>query len=282
MGFWVQVRRFLRRVRLLEVRIYSAYAAYFIVLSVFPAMMLVISLLQYTPFSQRELQTVLQRVVPGSLRPLLTYMIDELFAVNAVAAVSVSAVTALWSASKGIYSLHRALNKIYSVRETRSPLRIRLRCVGFTALLLFGLLLIAALHLASRDLLFQLDRSPAPPAGILLRVIRLKTPVTVLFLTLLFASLYCIFPNRPVTLLSALPGAFGAAVLWAVFSRLFSRYVDRFGNYSLYYGSLSVMAMAMLWLYACMYLLFCGGILNCELERLRKRRRSLRRVQAKG
>lgn len=273
---WIHIRRFLQRVRLLEVRIYSAYASYFIVLSVFPAMMLVISLLQYTPFSQRELQTILQRVVPASLQPLLTYMTDELFAVNSVTMLSASAVTALWSASKGVYSLHRALNKIYTVRETRSALRVRLRCVGFTALLLFGLLLTAALHLAGQELLLQLDRSPALPARILLRIIRLRTLVTVLLLTLLFSSLYCIFPNRPVSIPSALPGAFSTAVLWVVFSRLFSRYVDRFGNYSFYYGSLSVMAMAMLWIYACMYLLFCGGILNCELERMRKRKQSLR------
>ena len=79
--------------------------------------------------------------------------------------------------------------------------------------------------------------------------------------------LYCIFPNRPVRAASALPGAFSAAVLWMLFTRLFSTYAERFGHYSLYYGSLSVMALAMLWLYICMFLLFCGGILNCELER---------------
>ena len=74
---------------------------------------------------------------------------------------------------------------------------------------------------------------------------------------------------------SALPGAFASAVLWVLFSRLFSAYAERCGHYSLYYGSLSVMALAMLWFYACMYILFCGGILNCELERLRKRKRGL-------
>lgn len=71
---------------------------------------------------------------------------------------------------------------------------------------------------------------------------------------------------------SALPGAFAAAVLWMLFTRIFSVYAEKFGNYSLYYGSLSVMALAMLWLYICMYLLFCGGILNRELEQRRRRK----------
>lgn len=273
MNFRTKITSFLRRLRLSEVNIFSAYAAYFIVLSMFPAMMLVISLLPYTPVTDRDLQTVLQRVVPASLRPLLDYMIEELFAVNSAAALSLSAVMALWMASKGVYSLHTGLNKVYNARETRSFLRVRLRCVGFTVLLLLALLLTGAIHLAGRDLTGSLEASSAPAARILLRIIRLRTLITVVLLSLLFLALYCIFPNRKVTAGSALPGAFSAAVLWVVFSRLFSRYVDRFGNYSLYYGSLSVMALAMLWIYSCMYLLLCGGILNCELERLRNRKR---------
>ena len=78
----------LRRLRLSEVNIYSAYASFFIVLSMFPAMMLAVSLLPYTPVTERELQTILQRVVPASLEPLLDYLIDELFAVNSAAALS--------------------------------------------------------------------------------------------------------------------------------------------------------------------------------------------------
>ncbi len=51
-----------------------------------------------------------------------------------------------------------------------------------------------------------------------------------------------------------------------MFTRLFTLYVARFGNYSLYYGSLSTIAVAMLWLYVCMLILFCGGMLNRALQ----------------
>lgn len=272
MDFRTRFSAFLRRIQLSEVNIYAAYASFFIVLSMFPAMMLIISLLQYTPITDRDLRTILQRIVPASLGPLLDYMIEELFVVNSVTVLSLSAVMALWMASKGIYCLQRGLNKVYSARETRSFLRLRLRCMGFTVLLLLALLLTGAIRLAGRDLITSLEPSPVPAARILLRIIRLRTLITVLLLSLVFLGLYCIFPNRAVRTVSALPGAFSSAVLWVVFSRLFSRYVDRFGNYSLYYGSLSVMALAMLWIYSCMYLLLCGGLLNCELERLRRRK----------
>lgn len=262
----------LRQIRRMEVTIYAAHASYFLVLSAFPAMMLVIGALQYTPVTERDLQELLQRILPVSLRPLLNYMIEELFAVNSVTVLSVSAVTALWVASRGVYSIQLGLNKVYAVRETRGYFRIRLRCIAFTLLLLATVLLAAALHLSGQDLIRRLARSDAFPARLLLRLIRLRTPVTTGLLTLLFLGLYCVFPNRPVHMGSALPGAFAAAVLWMLFTRIFSVYAEKFGNYSLYYGSLSVMALAMLWLYICMYLLFCGGILNRELEQRRRRK----------
>ena len=275
MGAVRAVGRFLRRVRLLEVYIYAAYASYFIVLSVFPAMMLLISILQYTPLSAADLQTLLEKVVPASLDTLIRYMTEELFAVNSVTVLSISAVSALWMASKGVYSIQRGLNKVYTVRETRNDILVRLQCVGFTLLLAVSLIAVGVLYLGGQSLRRILEASGSGLGRLLLRIVRLKYLITVGTLTLFFTGLYCIFPNRRVRFPSALPGAFCGAVLWVVFTQLFSYYVERFGNYSLYYGSLSVIALAMLWLYTCIVILFCGGILNCELDRARSRRQRL-------
>ena len=93
--------------------------------------------------------------------------------------------------------------------------------------------------------------------------------LTVLGLTGLFTATYCVLPNCSVRLGASLPGAFVTAVLWVLFSQLFTLYAERFGNYSLYYGSLSIIAMTMLWLYACIFLFYCGAVLNRQLERRR-------------
>ena len=124
--------RLARQIRRLEVHIYAAYASYFLVLAVFPAMMLLIGVLQYTPIRPSDLRDLLERLVPITLGSLLDYMIEELFAVNSTAVLSVSAVVALWMASRGIVSLHHGLNRVYSVQETRSSLRIHLRSMVFT------------------------------------------------------------------------------------------------------------------------------------------------------
>lgn len=271
---WMRLCRYVRSVRRLEIRIYAAYAAYFWILAIFPAVMLIISILQYTPISPADLRAMLEGVVPGSLRSLTDYMIDELFAVNSPAVLSISAATALWTISKGVLSLVRGLNRIYTARETRSPLRLRLRCVLFALAGVLTTILLLALQLISRDLIGLLLAEGKVLGELLLAIARLKRVLTVLTLTLLFTLTYSVFPNRPVGFGASLPGAFAAAVLWVLFSQLFSLYVERFANYSLYYGSLSVIAMAMLWLYTCIFLFFCGAILNRELERRRGRKRT--------
>ena len=150
---WERVKHFFRSVQRLEVQIFAAYAAYFWILAIFPAVMLIISILQYTPISPDDLRGLLERLVPASLQALTDYMIDELFAVNSPAVLSISAVVALWMTSKGILSLVRGLNRVYTARETRNPLLLRLHCVGFALAGVLAMILLLGLQLLSRDVI---------------------------------------------------------------------------------------------------------------------------------
>ena len=271
---WKGIVRYFRSVLRLEIHIYAAYAAYFWIRAVFPAVMLIISILQYTPISPVDLRILLERVVPASLQALTDYMIDELFAVNSPAVLSISAAAALWMISKGVLSLVRGLNRVYTARETRNPLLLRLRCLGFALAGVLAMILLLALQFLSRDLIGRLLNEGSVLGDLLFGVARLRRVLTVLTLTLLFTVTYSVLPNRPVSLGASLPGAFVTAVLWVLFSQLFTLYVENFGNYSLYYGSLSVIAMTMLWLYVCIFLFFCGAVLNRQIERRRGQRAS--------
>jgi membrane protein len=101
-------------------------------------------------------------------------------------------------------------------------------------------------------------------------------------LTLIFWLLYTAVPHRrsrlKTRLLRELPGAVIAAVGWVGFSLLYSFYIDRIGNFSLY-GSLTAVVLAMLWLYFCLYILFLGAEINVWLQQnallplLRRRRK---------
>ena len=275
------VTRFFYYYRSLEVNVYAAYAAYFILLSVFPAIMLLIAILQYTSISASELETMIKGVVPDSLGGVVEYMVRELFATNSVAVLSVSAVTALWMSSKGVYSLHRGLNKVYNQGITRNSLVVRMECTLFTLLLLAALLVTVVLQMFRQDLLLAMEEKGWRVTDFLFRLLNYRLPLTFVLLTLLFTGLYCVFPHRKERFLKSLPGALASAGLWIGFTKLFTLYIENFGNYSLYYGSLSTIAMAMLWLYVCMLILYCGGMLNVALQVEAQERRE-RREQARS
>lgn len=247
-----------------QVGVYAANAAFFILLSLFPAMMLLIGLLQYTPLTPTDLQQALAGVFPEALYPLLDYMTQELFVMNSVGLLSLSAVFAVWSSSRGVYSLIRGINKVYRVEETRTYLVLRLRSVLDTVLLLLALIATLIVQLFGRQLSLQLS---ATGFSFFASLLQLNHLFIFLMLALLFTVFYARFPNKKLRFRDALPGAAGTSLGWIVFSALFTFYISKTGSYSFYYGSLSVIAMAMLWLYGCMCIFFYGGMLNYWLAK---------------
>lgn len=264
MKLFSSMRRVLRRLADAEVGVYAANAAFFILLSLFPAMMLLIGLLQYTPLSADDLQHALSVFVPAALEPLLDYMTQELFAVNSVALLSVSAAVAVWSASRGVYSLIRGINRVYRLQENRSYFTLRLRSAFDTVLLLLALVVTLSLHLFGRQLGQQLRTLGLPFLSSLL----CRSHVFIfLVLTVVFCVFFMRFPCKKQPFFATLPGAAGTAMGWIVFSALFTFYISKTEGYSIYYGSLSVIAMTMLWLYGCMCIFFYGGMLNDWLSK---------------
>lgn len=264
MKLYQKLKPIVRQVLSMQVGVYAANATFFVLLSLFPGMMLLIGLLQYTPLSPTDLQNALSGFVPEALSPLLDYMTQELFAMNSVGILSVSAVIALWSSSRGVYSLIRGINKVYRVQETRSFFVLRLRSAFDTVLLLLALIATLTLHLFGRALSIRLGSMGLLSVSSLFQMNHIFIFVV---LTALFALFYTRFPNKKQRFASALPGAAATALGWIVFSALFTFYVSKISNYSIYYGSLSVIALTMLWLYVCMCIFFYGGMLNHHLAK---------------
>ncbi len=85
-------------------------------------------------------------------------------------------------------------------------------------------------------------------------------------LILFFWVIYVFLPNKKRRAKYQLPGAVFAAAAWMIFSGIFSVYVDKYNNYSSFYGTMTTIALIMVWLYGCMYVLFIGGIINRTWE----------------
>jgi membrane protein len=103
-------------------------------------------------------------------------------------------------------------------------------------------------------------------ADFALIIISIRTIVGLCILILFFLLLYTVIPNRKTRLIRELPGSILCASGWMIFSYLFSFYIDNMSNLSYTYGSLTAIVLCMLWLYACMYMMYVGAELNSVLS----------------
>ena len=239
----------------LDVPVYAANAAYFIILAAFPTVMLLLNLLSYTSLGGGALLEILEKVIPAALMPSVTRLLTGMFASSSKTLVSVSALAALWAASRGIFGMLTGLNRIYGAQEDRGYVFTRLLSLVYTFLFLLVLLLTLAIQA-------QLPQSDNPAILFLLKIISSRFLVLLVMQTALFAAMFMFLPNRRNKFLPSLPGALLASLGWQLFSGFFSLYVEHFSNFSTIYGSLSAVAIAMLWLYTCMAIVFYGGALN--------------------
>ncbi len=251
-----------RAVADLRVPLYAANACYFIVLAVFPALLLLLGLLRYTPLEVERLGEMLQGILPEALLESAEELILITYDNTSGAALSLSAVTVLWSASRGIYGLLTGLNAVYGVEEDRGYFRTRFVSMVYTVAFLVVLLLTLALHVFGTGLLGVLRRSDAPFVRFLLDIIDFRFFLLLGLQTAIFTAMFLALPNRRSRLRDSLPGALLASSGWLIFSDLYSIYVTHFAKLTNVYGSVYAVALSMLWLYCCMSIVFYGGALN--------------------
>ncbi len=247
-----------RRISRLRVPLYAANASFFMVLAVFPGLLLLLGLLRYTPLEVERLGELLAGFLPEALAEgaeeliLLTY--DNTSGIT----LGLSVVTTLWSAGRGVYGLIAGLNAVYEREENRGYLQTRLLSVVYTFLFLLVLILTLGFHVFGTKLLIVLKsiqgRTPT--------VVGLRFFLLLILQTGIFTLLYMVLPNGKNRFWDSLPGALLASSGWLVFSDLYSVYVERFAHLSNVYGSVYAVALSLLWLYFCMAILFYGGALN--------------------
>ena len=257
----------LRTIQALHVPLHAANACYFIVLAVFPALVLLLGLLRYTPLEVERLGEMLYGILPEALAVGAEELILLTYDNTSGTVVGVSAATVLWSSSRGIYGVLTGLNAIYGAAENRGYFQTRFLSILYTLAFLLVLLLTLGLHVFGARLLAVLKQTAHPFVLFLIRMIDFRFVVLLLLQTAFFTAMFMVLPNQRNRFWESLPGALLASTGWLVFSNLYSIYVERFAHLSNVYGSVYAVALSMLWLYCCMSIVFYGGALNALLSR---------------
>lgn len=260
--FWKVVggiRLFVRKCRKDNISAYAAQAAFFIILSIIPFLMLFISLVQYTPVTEGMVLEIVNQTMPDYIAPFLIGIIHEVYD-KSIGLISITAITAIWASAKGIQYLSGGLNAVYDIMETRNYFVLRFHAILDTLVFVVAIVLTLVLLVFGNSIQGLLTQY-VPFVGKLARVIlSFRTLIMMAVLVFFFAILYKALPNRKAALKSQLPGSILCAVAWSVFSFCLSVYVDYFNGFSMY-GSLTTIALLMLWMYFCMYiLLICAEI----------------------
>ena len=250
-----------------NVRLYAANASFFIVMAVFPGLLLLLGLLRLTPLEVEGLGEMLAGVLPGAFAEGAEALILTTYDSLSGAVLGLSAVTALWSAGKGIHGVMTGLNAIYGVEEDRGYLRTRLICAVYMLVFLVLLLLTLMLHVFGTGLFAFLKQISHPFVRFLLEFIDFRFFLLLFLQTMIFTVMFMVLPSGTYRFWDSVSGGLLASCGWLVFSNAFSFYVEHFAGLTNVYGSVYALALGMLWLYCCMSIVFYGGVLNVFLRK---------------
>ncbi|MDL4812710.1 YihY/virulence factor BrkB family protein [Actinomadura opuntiae] len=248
----------------------AAALTYYAILSIFPAMLVVVSLVGLGGKSVTDdLIDNLGGIAPGAVKNVLVGAITQLQGNRGGAGVVavIGLLAAVWSASGYVGAFMRASNAIYDIPEGRPiwktvPLRIGVTIVTLVLLSASVIAVIVSGPLARKigDML-GLGSTAVTVWNIA------KWPVMLVVVSFLFALLYWAAPNAKRGFRWVTPGGLLAIALWLVASGVFAAYVANFSNYNKTYGSLAGVVIFLVWLWITNLAILLGAEMNAELER---------------
>ena len=243
---------------------YAAQSAYFFMLSMIPIILLLLTMVQFTPVTKADVMTAVIQVFPASVDSLITSIVNQVYN-QSTGIIPITIIVALWSAGKGVLAMTSGLNCIYGCRETRNYIFLRIRATIYTVMFIIVIILLLVLSVFGNTLnLFIAGHIPFLKK-ISDWLIMSRTFITPTVLVVFSLMIYRFLPNRRGRFRDQLPGAMFAAVGWMVVSWVFSIYLDVFEGFSSMYGSLTTIVLIMLWMYFCMYCILLGAEMNVLL-----------------
>ena len=244
---------------------YAAQSAFFIMLSLVPILLLLMTMVRFTPITQADIMAAAYELFPKTVSSTIISIVNEVYSQTGTA-ISVSLLVVLWSAGKGVLAISNGLNTIRGQVETRNYIFLRLRAAIYTVLFLLAIIL-SLVFLGFGNSISMLVNKYIPVFQYVMDfIIETRTIIMILVLIVFSLSIYMFLPNKRRRLRSQLPGAIFTAFGWTFASFIFSIYMDIFKGFSNMYGSLTTIVIIMLWLYFCMYIMLLGGEMNDLLE----------------
>ncbi|KAB2336098.1 YihY/virulence factor BrkB family protein [Cytobacillus depressus] len=247
----------------------AAQLAYFFLLSLFPLLLFLVSLLPYLPITTEDILAVIRDFAPKESMRLIEANISSLSQKNG-GVLSFGIIATIWSASNGINAIVLAFNKAYNVKETRHFIVARGMSILFTFAMLFVFVVALLLPVFGKIIGGYLFAKLGLSGEFMTIWNTLRWLVSSIILFIVFTGLYWIAPNIKLKCVTVVPGAIFATIGWELSSLAFSYYVTNFINFSATYGSIGAVIVLMLWFYLTGIIIILGGEINAIYSKYKK------------
>ena len=257
-------RETLRNLSSFQLDVYSSGAAFFIFVSLIPFTLIVLSISPRDMFSQAEISTLITKFIPEDFQVAAAALIRDLY-YRSNTVLSLSIITLLWSSSRGIMAITKGLNRINFVEENRNYFVVRAIAILYTILMVIGVVVLIILGVFGKRIFRMVEQNYENMHSLAIAIYHYSDMIMILVLFFLFLFMYKFLPARHMILKEQLPGALLATLIWWGFTELFSYFILHFNAYSMY-GSLAMVVILLIWIYAGLYFFFFGAWLNHRLS----------------
>ncbi|TRM11617.1 YihY/virulence factor BrkB family protein [Lentibacillus cibarius] len=245
----------------------GAQLAYFLLLSLFPFLLFIMTLVGYLPLEAQDITGFIERYAPGEIPELINQNVSELVDNQNGQLLSIGIIGTLWAASNGINAIMRGFNRAYDVDEDRSFIVTRLIAIVLTLAMVLVICMAFLLPVFGKMIgVYIFTFFGASEAFLSVwNALRWVASSVVIFIVLV--ALYKMAPNKHMYFKNVIWGAMFATVGWQLASLAFSFYVNSMGNYSATYGSLGTVIILMIWFYLTGVIIMIGGVINATLRK---------------
>lgn len=251
---------------------FAAQAALFVIMSFVPFLILLLTLIKYTPLTEEVLLQFVTNFAPDAFRQSFSSIISQLYTGSDTPLFLISLASILWTAGKGCNALIEGLNSVFDIKERRNGFVLRLYSILYTIIFVVIIVVCLLIYILGNEILSFITKHVPFVTNIIEALLNIRVLLSVGLFTVFFTFLYVAIPSRHTKIRRQLPGALFSAIGWTGFSYFFSLYVNYSHNIAVLYGSLAMVVCAMLWLYVCMFIFLLGAEINLYIEQWTKGR----------
>lgn len=244
----------------------GAIISYYFLLSIFPIIVVIGNVLPYLSLDATELLPYIEKAVPSYFFAQVEELLKSWFTRSSGGILSIAAIGALWSASRGMTAMQVSMNKAYGAEPRRNIVIIRLFSLILTTLMIFSIMAIVIIFGFGQLILEYITPIIDIPATIGETFQSLRWPVTMIVLFIIFCVLYFFVPHAKIAFKSVLPGAAFSTIGWMLVSQGFAVYVEYFAVGAQSYGTIGTFMIMLIWLQVIGALMTAGAVINAAIE----------------